>query len=185
MRNDSRPRPGCGCLILAVLLLLLTLGAGSELFLSHNYSAPGIRVAQVCVLPTGNVIPTMAVYLTLYDTNGHPIEEHTYQVKGQHVQLQGDIIEYGLGSGYKLTSLQGYDDDLNLARNVAPTHISLNGGEDGFYRVVRNIPTVSPNSGPLALNMDGKTYNIFVTQNGLTPTWDHGSPGCRINQQPA
>ena len=138
-----------------------------------------IKVARVRATPVANIAHLMSVDLTLYDQNGHQTSEQTYVINGDEWMLQGDIIKFptllniiGLHSGYKLTRLEGRFDDPNLEANSKHTVITLNGGDDNFFKTVQEQAWTSPfvqaayGSGTF-LQPDGKTYDVFVSQTGL------------------
>ena len=138
-----------------------------------------IKVARVRATPVANIAHLMSVDLTLYDQNGHQTSEQTYVINGDEWMLQGDIIKFpsllnivGLHSGYKLTRLEGRFDDPNLEANSHHTVITLNGGDDNFFKTVQEQAWTSPfvqaaYGSSTFLRPDGKTYDVLVSQTGL------------------
>jgi hypothetical protein len=184
---------------LKLVLVLVLLGAialiGIGRFQMQNYSSlnAGIKVAQVCAYSTGAALPTMYVHVILYGKDDQISFDNVYpQVSGEQVQLQGDIIKYSpvlnvvfLQSGYKLTRLQGYYNDPKIERDHGPDPILLNGGDDILYNTVHGLPSVTPmvaaiNDKPLSLMGDGHTYDIIVSQNGLTASKVNGPLACGL-----
>ncbi len=164
----------------AILLFFIVLGY----FFTQQIPDPEIRVAQVCALSTQTSIPSMDVIVTLYDKNGHQIFAHPpYQVQGNEVELQGNVIAYRPVVTYKLTSLQGRYEDHNIEQHNPPTPIPLSKGEDSIYPFVSNLPTVTPSSNSLLVQADGHLYNIYVTANGLFASRVNGPLGCGLNHQ--
>jgi hypothetical protein len=182
-----------------MLLTLVIVALGGIVFFRsqmQSYSSLNakIKIAQVCAYSTPASPPKMYVHVILYGNDGN-ITEKKYQVPGNQVRLQGDIIKYWSGlnplleSGYKLTSLQGYYNDPTIERNYKPDPIPLNGGDDTFYKTVYGLPSVTPiveamYDKPLSLMGDGHTYNIFVSPDGLSASKVNGPLACGLNPQP-
>ena len=165
---------GAFVVFFAISLLWLSILMQTYLGLTSD-----IKVARVRATPVANIAHLMSVDLTLYDQNGHQTSEQTYVINGDEWMLQGDIIKFptwanilGLHSGYKLTRLEGRFDDPNLEANSKHTVITLNGGDDNFFKTVQEQAWTSPfvqaayGSGTF-LQPDGKTYDVFVSQTGL------------------
>jgi hypothetical protein len=75
--------------------------------------------------------------------HGPQVSDKTYLVTGDEWMLEGDIIKFptwlnivGLHSGYKLTRLEGRYNDPNLELRGKRTVITLNGGDDNFFKTV-------------------------------------------------
>src|SRR5436853_282281 len=71
--------------------------------------------------------------------------------RGDEWMLQGDIIKFptwlnilGLHSGYKLTRLEGRYDDPKLESNSRHVVVTLNGGDDNFFKTMQGQAWVSP-----------------------------------------
>ena len=167
---------GLFLVLIAVLLLWLV-----SLMQTYIGLTSDIQVAQVRAHTVSNSggVPMMSVELTLLDQSGHQLSDNTYIVMGDEWMLEGDIIKYpgwlnifGLHSGYKLTRLEGRFDDPNLERNSKHTVVELNGGDDNFFKTMRNQrgwinPFIDATYGnAVFLPADGN-YNVFVSQTGL------------------
>ncbi len=81
----------------------------------------------------------------------------------------------GLHSGYKLTRLEGRYDDPKLESNSKHVVVTLNGGDDNFFKTMQEQAWVSPviqaaYGNAVFLMPDGKTYDVFVSQTGLYAT---------------
>ncbi len=167
-----------GILLLAIAVSLLWLT-----FLVQTYLGltGDIRVARIHATQVANVPHMMSVELILYDQNGKPTSDKTYIVQGDEWMLQGDIVKFptwlnilGLHSGFKLTRLEGRFDNINMERNSTHTVIELNGGDDNFFKTVQEQAWTSPfvdsaYGSSTFLSPDGKTYDVFVSQDALHP----------------
>lgn len=139
-------------------------------------------VAQVCITPTRRP-HEMHVHIVLLDSNGNQNSDPTYLIKGDKLLLQGDTITYpmwlnwfDLYSGTKLTYLEGYNND----GSQASTPMSVNGGDDSFFRNMQGLPPVLETSytGPrLSISGDGKPYTILLSHTG-TYTRVPNQSGC-------
>lgn len=170
----GRAVTGLILLLLASSILWLTLLIQTYVGLTSD-----IRVATVHATTVANAPHQMFVELTLYDQSGKLTSDQTYLVNGDEWMLQGDIIKFptwlnivGLHSGYKLTRLEGRYDDPNLELNGKRTVITLNGGDDGFFKTVQQDAWTNPivqaaYGNAVFLAADGKTYNVYVSQTGL------------------
>lgn len=164
-------------LLLAFSLLWLTLLIQTYVGLTSD-----IEVAKVHATSIANVPHLMSVELTLYNQNGSQASDKTYLVNGDEWMLEGDIIKFptwlnivGLHSGYKLTRLEGRYNDPNLELTGKRTVITLNGGDDNFFKTVQQQAWVSPiiqaaYGNAVFLAADGKTYDVYVSQTGLYAT---------------
>jgi hypothetical protein len=163
-------------LFFAISLLWMTFLIQSYLGLTGNIQVAQIKATTIQNSPDG--LPMMSVDMTLYDQNGHPSSEKTYLVLGNEWMLQGDIIKFpewlnivGLHSGYKLTRLEGRYDDPNQEANNKHTVVTLNGGDDGFFKNVHSAGWLSPfvqaTYGNAVFQVADGTYNIYVSQTGL------------------
>ena len=160
--------------LLALSILWLTLLVQTYLGLTND-----IKVARVHATKVGNIPHMMSVDLTLYDQNGHQTSEQTYVINGDEWMLQGDVIKFptwlnivGLHSGYKLTRLEGRYDDPNLEGSSKHVVVTLNGGDDNFFKTVQQQAWTSPivqaaYGSSTFLMPDGKTYDVLVSQTGL------------------
>jgi hypothetical protein len=179
-----------GSILLAVLIvaLIVFFGIQTQSYASIN---TGLKVARVCAYSTAAALPVMYVHLSLYGNDGNVTLDHAYQVHGNQVRLQGDIIKYlsafnaPLPSFYKLTRLEGYYNDPKIEQNYAPPPIILNGGDDNYYKTVHGLPSVTPvvaaiYDKPFNLKGDGYTYDIFVSTDGLFATKVNGSLACGL-----
>ncbi len=167
-----------GILLLAIAISLLWLT-----FLVQTYLGltGDIRVARIHATQVANLPHMMSVELILYDQNGKPTSDNTYIVQGDEWMLQGDIVKFptwlnilGLHSGFKLTRLEGRYDNVNMERNSPHTVIELNGGDDNFFKTVQEQAWTSPfvdsaYGSSTFLSPDGKTYDVFVSQDALHP----------------
>src|SRR5256885_16895575 len=93
--------------------------------------------------------------------------------------LQGGIMKFpplpnivGLHSGYKLSCLEGRYDDAKLEGTSRHVVVTLNGGDDNFFKTMQGQAWVSPviqaaYGNAVFLMADGKTYDVFVSQTGL------------------
>ncbi len=163
--------------LLALSILWLTLLVQTYLGLTSD-----IKVARIHATTVGNIPHMMSVDLTLYDQNGHQTSEQTYVINGDEWMLQGDVIKFptwlnivGLHSGYKLTRLEGRYNDPNLEGASKHVVVTLNGGDDNFFKTVQEQAWTSPvvqaaYGSSTFLAPDGKTYDVFVSQTGLYAT---------------
>jgi hypothetical protein len=162
-------------LVIAISLLWLTFLVQTYLGLTGD-----IRVARIRATAT-NIPHTMSVEVILYDQNGDPTSDSTYIVQGDEWMLQGDIVKFpgwlnilGLHSGFKLTRLEGRFDSISMEQNSPHTVVELNGGDDNFFKAVQEQAWTSPfvdsaYGSSTFLSPDGKTYDIFVSQDALHP----------------
>lgn len=167
-----------GILLLAIAVSLLWLT-----FLVQTYLGltGDIRVARIHATSVANIPHMMSVEVILYDQNGKSTSDNTYIVHGDEWMLQGDIVKFptwlnilGLHSGFKLTRLEGRFDNINMERNSPHTVIELNGGDDNFFKTVQEQAWTSPfvdsaYGSSTFLSADGKTYDVFVSQDALHP----------------
>lgn len=164
-------------LLLASSILWLTLLVQTYVGLTSD-----IRVATVHATTIANAPHQMFVELKLYDQNGKQTSDQNYLVNGDEWMIEGDIIKFptwlnivGLHSGYKLTRLEGRYDDPNLELTGKRTVITLNGGDDNFFKTVQQQAWLNPivqgaYGNAVFLAADGKTYNVYVSQTGLYAT---------------
>ncbi len=164
--------------ILLVLVAISILWVSSLVQTYLNLTGD-IKVAQVHASTVANQPHMMSVELTLYDTNGKQTSDQTYFVMGDRWMLQGDIIKFpgwvnllGLHSGYKLTRLEGQYDDPNDESNLKHTVVTLNGGEDNFFKTVYKQAWSSPfveaaYGNAVIVPADGHNYTVLVSQTGL------------------
>jgi hypothetical protein len=172
----KRGLSGILLLVIAISLIWLTFLVQSYLGLTGD-----IRVARIRATPVANIAHEMSVELILYDQNGNPTSDNTYVVQGDEWMLQGDIVKFpawlnilGLHSGFKLTRLEGRYDDVNMERISPHTVLELNGGDDNFFKTVQEQAWTSPfvdsaYGSSTFLSPDGKTYDVFVSQDALHP----------------
>ncbi|HEY7419630.1 MAG TPA: hypothetical protein VH593_30905 [Ktedonobacteraceae bacterium] len=165
---------GVVLLIVAVSLLWLTMLAQTFLGLQSD-----IPAARVTATTFGNVPHLMDVQVTLYDPNGHATTLRPQAVYGDRWMLDADVVEFypwlnvlGIHSGYKLIRLEGFYDDSNLERTAQHTVIDLNGGDNGSFKAMQEQAWTSPfikggYGSSTFLYPDGRTYNVFMSQNGL------------------
>ncbi len=176
-RRRFRWKRGVGGIILillAVSILWMTLLVQTYLGLTSD-----IKVAQVHSSVVTNLPHMMSVELILYDGNGKQTSDNTYFVQGDRWMLQGNIIKFptwlnilGLHSGYKLTRLEGQYDDPNDESTMKHTVVTLNGGDDNFFKTVYKQAWSSPfvdaaYGNAVIVPADGHTYNVLVSQTGL------------------
>src|SRR2546427_7490361 len=109
--------------ISGILLIFLAVSVLWATFLVQTYLGltGDIKVAQIRASQVPNVANEMRVDLILYDTNGHPLSDHTYTLQGDEWMLQADFIKFptwvnvlGFHSGYKIVRLEGLYQDPNL-----------------------------------------------------------------------
>ncbi len=130
LSQGSRRKSGYGCL---PLILLLVVGVALCVFvvfqtLTQRYANlnAGMKVARVCAKSTAAALPHIYVQLALYGNDGKETSTQSYQVQGNQVYLQGDIITYlpvlnsPLQPFYKLTRLEGQYNDLKLSNVTDP-----------------------------------------------------------------
>ena len=165
---------GVALLVVAVSLLWLTMLAQTLLGLQSD-----IPAARVSATTFGNVPHLMNVQLTLYDSNGHVTTMPPQAVYGDRWILEADVLEFnpwlnvlGIHSGYRLTRLEGFYDDSNLERTAQHTVVDLNGGNNGSFKTLQEQAWTSPfikgaYGSATFLYPDGKTYNVFMSQDGL------------------
>jgi len=172
--------------LIAISLLYLAILLQTYLALTSE-----IKVATVRATSLSNVPNYMVVEITLYDKNGNQSDHETDGLCGNEWELQGDIVRLpdwvnllGLHTGYKLTRLEGRYDDPNMESTWFHSVVVLNGGDDNFFKALQNQggwlkPAVVASYGnAIILPADGKSYNIFVSQTGLTtPGANSLSPG--------
>ncbi len=157
-------------------LLLITILLGSVLLLIYSqmstYVEPnsGFKIAQICAIATKKP-HEMDVSVTLFDSAGKATSNQ-YSVQGDILLLRGDIIKpfmnlFVLHSGYKLVALEGHYQDPTLGK---PYIIPLNGGHDTLFIFVQghSTPVVqATDDSSLNVPVNGKTYDVFVSQNAL------------------
>ncbi|NUS44643.1 MAG: hypothetical protein HOQ24_13270 [Mycobacteriaceae bacterium] len=175
MRLRPRLRVGRGlssAVVLAVAAALLWLVSLVQTYLGLTGEIPA---ARVLASPIQNMPHTMSVELTLYDDDGHTESRQTYQVEGDRWVLQANIVELrhwvnvlGVHSGYKVTRLFGQRED-----GVSPRQdqIMLNGGDDSFYRDMRQgtwwtQPFVRSAYGNAVIAAPGE-YMVFISQDAI------------------
>ena len=170
----GRTLTGIILLLLASSMLWMTLLVQSYVELTSD-----IKVATIQATTFANAPHLMSVDLTMLDQSGKEVSNKTYVVNGDEWMLEGDIIKFppllnilGLHSGYKITRLEGRYDDPNLELHGPRTVVTLNGGDDGFFKTVQETPWSSPivqaaYGNAVFLAADGKTYGIYVSQSGL------------------
>lgn len=162
---------------LALSLLWLTFTVQTYLGISSD-----TRVARVHASKIEGQDHTMSVALTLYDKSGKATSTKTYLVKGDEWEVQGNILKFpnwmgifGIHSGYKLTRLEGRFDDVNMERNSTHTVVTLNGGDDNFFKTVKPqnwlSPIVEAAYGNAVIQGTGSggdaTFDVLVSQTGL------------------
>lgn len=165
-----------GILLLAVAISLLWLT-----FLVQGYLGltGDIRVAQIRAHMPKNAQHQMSVELIVYDNNGHQLSDNFYNVLGDEWMLQADFIKFpawmnilGFHSGYKITRLEGLYQDRNLESTARHTVVDLNGGEDNFFKTMRDqrfwfSPFVDAYYGNAAFEPADGTYDVYASQTGL------------------
>jgi hypothetical protein len=170
-----------GRLVSGIILLLLAFSALWLTLLVQTYVGltSDIEVAKVHATSIANAPHLMSLELTLYNQSGSQTSDKTYLVNGDEWMLEGDIIKFptwlnivGLHSGYKLTRLEGRYNDPQLELSGKRTVITLNGGDDNFFKTVQQQAWVSPiiqaaYGNAVFLTADGKTYDVYVSQTGL------------------
>jgi len=178
----GRTLTGIILLLLASSILWMTLLVQSYVELTSD-----IKVATIHATTIANAPHVMSVDLTMFDQSGKELSNQTYLVNGDEWMLEGDIIKFppllnilGLHSGYKITRLEGRYDDPNLELHGPRTVVTLNGGDDGFFKTAQEEPWISPivqaaYGNAVFLAADGKTYDIYVSQSGLFAQPDKGS----------
>ena len=184
-RKFGRPRRRryfrWGRAIGGIILVLLALSILWLALLIQTYLGltGDVKVAQVRAHTIANLPHEMSVELILYDKNGHQSSDQTYAVNGDEWMLQGDMIKFpawlnivGLHSGYKLTRLEGRFDDPKLESNAKHVVITLNGGDDNFFKTVHDqrswtAPFVDAAYGNAVFVPADGTYDVFVSQTGL------------------
>jgi hypothetical protein len=161
-------------ILLAVSILWMTLLVQTYLGLTSD-----ITVARVHASTITNLPHMMSVELILYDGDGKQTSDNTYFVQGDRWMLQGNIIKFptwlnilGVHSGYKLTRLEGQYDDPNDESNLKHTVVTLNGGDDNFFKTVYKQAWSSPfvdaaYGNAVIIPADGHTYNVLVSETGL------------------
>ena len=166
-----------GSILVIVALAFLWL---SSLLQTYIGMGSEIKVAQVKAMSITNMPHTMIVELTLYDQDGKQASSGTYSVPGDRWFLQGDVLRFpdwlnivGLHSGYKLTRLQGEYDSVDDENKLPHKAIELNGGDGDFFKTVYKQQWSSPfvqaaYGNALILPADGHTYNVYISQTGLT-----------------
>jgi hypothetical protein len=164
---------------LLLLLVAVTILWVASLVQTYINLTGDIKVAQVHASPVANQPHMMSVELTQYDTSGKQVSDQTYFVMGDRWMLQGDILKFpswlnllGLHSGYKLTRLEGQYDDPNDESNLKHTVVTLNGGEDGFFKTVYKQAWSSPfveaaYGNAVIVPADNHNYTVLVSQTGL------------------
>jgi|SRR6266487_1552993 len=165
-----------GILLLAVAISLLW-----ATFLVQTYLGltGDIKVAQVRAHMLQNSAHEMSVELVLYDNNGHQTSDQFYSVLGDEWMLQANFIKFptwmnvlGFHSGYKLTRMEGMYQDSNLESNSKHTVVDLNGGEDNFFKTMRDqkywfSPFVDAYYGNATLEPADGVYDVYASQTGL------------------
>lgn len=162
---------------LALSLLWLTFTVQTYLGVSSD-----TRVARVRASKIEGQQSMMSVTLTLYDKSGKTTSTKTYLMKGDEWELQGDMLKFpnwlsifGVRSGYKLTRLEGRFDDPKVESTSTHTVITLNGGDDNFFKTVKPqswlSPIVEAAYGNAVIQGTGQngdaTFDVLVSQTGL------------------
>lgn len=172
----GRAVSGSIMLLLAISLLYLAILLQTYLGLSSE-----ILVARVRATSLANVPNFMSVELTLYNQHGDVTHHEVDGICGDEWRLEGDIVRFpdwaailGLHSGYKLTRLEGRYDDPGKETTWYHSVVELNGGDDNFFKTLQSQgdwlhPIVQASYGnDITLPADGNTYNVYVSQTGLT-----------------
>lgn len=168
---------GVVLLIVAVSLLWLTFAIQSYLGLTSDIKVATIQATSIANSNSNQ--PEMTVRLTLLDNNGNPQSSQTYLMNGDRWIIMGDMIKFptwmnifGIHSGYKLTRLEGMYSDPNLEANDKRTVVTLNGGDDNFFKSVYKQAWSSPfvdaayGSGTFE-PADDQIYDIYTSQTGF------------------
>jgi hypothetical protein len=174
---------------LATSLLWLTLLVQAYLGVNGE-----VRVAHVVATRLPGPYPEMSVTLTLYDSDGNPMQTtitdpqgHTIMalsvgglVYGDEWTLEADYIKvvpwltaFGVHSGYKVTRLEGRFDDIHLANTGPRSVYAINGGDDGFFQHMQDwhgwiSPFIDAQYGSATFTKPG-TYDVFASQDTLIP----------------
>lgn len=111
----------------------------------------------------------LSIEIVFYNDAG-PTAIQTYNVSRQQWRLQGNILRYpgwlnglGLTSGGKITQLVGTDSNTN-------ERISVNGGEDIFYKAVYEwgwsfLLASGTNSNQVDV-VEGKSFYVYMSSDG-------------------
>lgn len=172
-----RGTSGVILLVLSFLLLWLTFSIQSYLGLTGDIKVATVQATQISNSNSNQ--PQMSVTLTTFNSDGTQQPGKAYLLNGDRWILLSDMIKFpswmnifGIHSGYKLTRLEGMYSDPNLESQNKHTVVTLNGGDDNFFKTVYKQAWTSPfvdaayGSGTF-MPADGQTYNIYVSQTGL------------------
>jgi len=180
-RREFRWRRGSGgilLLVVALFLLWLSVAVQSYLGLTSDIKVATVQATQITETDGGQ-LPQMSVRLTLYNENGQPQSSKVYLLNGDRWFIMGNMIKFpswmnifGIHSGFKLTRMEGMYSDPNMEANDKHTVITLNGGDDDFFKTVYKQAWSSPfvdaayGSGTFE-PADDHTYNIYASQTGF------------------
>jgi hypothetical protein len=164
-------------LIVAISLLWLTFSIQSYLGLTSDIKVATVQATQIS--DTNSNQPQMAVRLTLLDSSGKPLAPKEYVMNGDRWIIMGNMVKFptwmnifGIHSGYKLTRLEGMYSDPTLEANDKHTVVTLNGGDDNFFKSVYKqawtSPFVDAAYGSATFEpADDQTYDIYTSQTGF------------------
>jgi hypothetical protein len=171
----KRSLSGVLLLVFALGLLWIATSVQAYLGLTSDIKVATVQATQF----TGSNPPQMAVRLTTFDDHGNQLNSQMYQLNGDRWILMGDMIKFptwmnifGIHSGYKLTRLEGMYNDPNLESNDKHTVVTLNGGDDNFFKTVYKQAWSSPfvdaaYGNATYLPADDQVYNIYASQTGF------------------
>jgi hypothetical protein len=172
----GRAISGSILLLIAISLIYIAVLLQTYLALSSEIKVATVRASQL-----SNVPNYMVVDITLFDQHGNTVHHESDGLCGNEWELQGDIVRMadwttilGLHTGYKLTRLEGRYDDPSKETDWYHSVVVLNGGDDNFFTTLKNQggwlkPVVQASYGnAIILPADGNTYNVYVSQTGLT-----------------
>lgn len=188
-----RPKRGCLSTAIKTVAILALVGAigwyiWAQITMSNYQNLnSGSKIAQVCAFGT-HYPHEINVQVTTFDKNEDPTSNPPQAIRGDILQLQGDIIKYpdplpivGLSSGYKLTRLEGHYRDPNNESQYGPMAVIINNGDDFFFTAMHTLPTpVEANHDTsFSVPVDSNTYYILLPQTGvLQISRALDQPGC-------
>lgn len=156
--------------IIAIVAILL-IGWGTLIFGFHGFSGQ-TRIATIQATPVQNQAHEMIVEMTTYDASGDKASDETYEIGGDRVFLQAEVVEFqpwvlmtGMKSAYQLQKIEGEYDGAS----ANSTSISL-GSWSWFSGLENNVGLLSPviksAYGNAVVIPNGGAYSVYADPQG-------------------
>ncbi len=164
--------------ILGLVILIIWLLSQWLQSLMHPYTPLNnqTKIAQVRVIQAHEP-GYMDIELKILAGDGHQISDINYLLKGNMWRLEGELItvhellnKVGVYSSYKLTRFDGRYNPA-ISNNITFSVAIYNGGDDEFFKTLysKHAPVIQAfKMYSFYIPADGKFYNVFVIQNGLS-----------------